>query len=282
MKTRIIIDSTTDLPAELRERFLIQPLTVHFGSASYQDGVTITHRTFYEKLVESDVLPTTSQPAPQDFTDLFAQIAAAGEQAVVLTIAAELSGTFQSAMIAAADYPEHIFVVDSGTVTIGAGILAEYALSLADAGVSAREIADALLRAREDVHVIALLDTLEYLKRGGRISSMTALAGGILSIKPVISVRHGEIRTLGKAHGSRQGNNLLIREIESAGGVDFGRPVLLGYTGLSDVLLQKYIADSAQLWEGRVKALRYTCVGSVVGTHAGPGAIAVAFFKDQR
>ena len=281
MTTKIIVDSTADLPAGLRSRFPVQPLSVHFGSESYADGVDITHKEFYEKLVESDVLPTTSQPSPQEFADLFEKITAAGDQAVVLTVSAALSGTYQSAMIAAADYPESIFVVDSGSASIGTGILAEYALSLADSGMPARELAELLMPERENIHVVALLDTLEYLRRGGRISGTAAIAGGILSLKPVLSLRQGKICTLGKARGSRQGNNFLVREIELAGGVDFTKPLLLGYTGMSDVLLKKYIEDSARLWEGQVDALRCTCIGSVIGTHAGPGAIAVAFFKKQ-
>ena len=123
-----------------------------------------------------------------------------------------------------------------------------------------------------------MLDTLEYLKKGGRISSAAAIAGGLLNIKPVICIENGEIKMLGKARGSRQANNLLVQEIGKAGGVDFGKPVLLGYTGLSDALLKKYIQDSAALWEGHLEELPYEVVGSVVGTHAGPGAVAVAFF----
>jgi hypothetical protein len=118
-----------------------------------------------------------------------------------------------------------------------------------------------------------------YLKKGGRISSVAAIAGGLLNLKPVLGIRDGEILTLGKARGSKQGNNLLVKEIEKAGGVDFSMPVLLGYTGLSDVLLKKYMDDSAFLWEGRVDRLDYVPIGSVIGTHAGPGAVAVAFFK---
>ena len=127
-----------------------------------------------------------------------------------------------------------------------------------------------------------MLDTLEYLKKGGRISSAAAIAGGILSIKPVIAIQDGEICTLGKARGSKKGNNLLAAEIQKAGGVDFSKPLMLGYTGLSDALLNKYIEDSTDstaLWEGHREALRTTIVGSVVGTHAGPGAVAAAFFK---
>ena len=125
---------------------------------------------------------------------------------------------------------------------------------------------------------MALVDALEYLKKSGRISTAVAFAGGLLNIKPVIALTGGEIRILGKARGSRQGNNLLVEEIHKAGGVDFGKPVLLGYTGLSDSLLKKYIQDSAVLWEDNRDELPVSVVGSVVGTHVGPGAIAVAFF----
>ena len=125
-----------------------------------------------------------------------------------------------------------------------------------------------------------ILDTLEYLKRGGRVSKAVAFAGGVLNIKPVLSVINGEIGMLGKARGSKMGNNLLVQEIDKAGGIDFGKPVLLGYSGISDALLCKYIEDSRHIWEGNLNEVRYTTVGSVIGTHAGPGAVVVAFFKN--
>ena len=132
---------------------------------------------------------------------------------------------------------------------------------------------------KKDVCLIAMLDTLEYLKKGGRISSTAAFAGGLLNIKPVVNIENGEIHILGKARGSKQGNNLLIQEIRKAGGIDFTMPILLGYTGLTDVLLKKYIEDSSALWENGTDTLNYTTVGSVVGTHTGPGVIAAAFFR---
>ena len=279
MNVNLIIDSTTDLTPQLREQFTVVPLTVHFGDQEYIDGVTISHRQFYEKLVESDVLPSTSQATPAAFADVFEEVARRGETAVVLTLASQLSGTYQSAMIAASDYPGRIFVVDGTSVAIGTGILAELALRLREQGLTAEEIAGRLEEEKEKIHVVALLDTLEYLKRGGRISATVAFAGGLLSIKPVIAVKDGVIQMLGKARGSRQGNNLLVQQIEKAGGVDFDKPVLLGFSGLSDALLTKYIEDSRDLWENGTESLVTTSIGSVVGTHAGPGAIAVAFFR---
>lgn len=275
---RIIVDSTADLTPEVRSRLTVVPLTIHFGEEQYIDGITITHKAFYEKLIECDTLPTTSQATPFHFTEHFEKAVAAGEDVVAITLSSKLSGTFQSAMIAAEDFPGRVHVVDSRSVAIGSGILAQYALTLVDQGMDAAAIAEALMAERDNIHLIALLDTLEYLKKGGRISKTVAFAGNLLSIKPVVCLDGGEIKILGKARGSRQGNNLLIQEIQS-GGVDYSRPVLLGYTGLEDSLLQKYIQDSASLWGGKLDQLPTTMIGSTVGTHVGPGAIAVAFFQ---
>ena len=279
MKTRIIVDSTADLLPHIKAQAHIVPLTVHFGEEEYVDGITINHKTFYEKLVETDVHPSTSQATPAAFEQEYEKARQTGEAAVVITLSSKLSGTYQSAMIAAAEY-ENIYVVDSGSVAIGGGILVEYALQLQNEGLEAKEIAQRLEEAKSRIVIVALVDTLEYLKKGGRISKTVAFAGAVLNIKPVLSVVDGEIHMLGKARGSKMGNNLLVQEIEKAGGVDFTMPLLLGYTGLSDAMLLKYIEDSKHIWEGNVTEVRYTSIGSVIGTHAGPGAVAVAFFKN--
>lgn len=274
----IIIDSTVDLPFSLKQQLRVVPLRVLFGEEEYIDGVTITHQSFYEKLIESDALPHTSQAAPCDFDEKFKEITNKGESAVVLTLASSLSGTYQSACIAAAEY-ENIYVVDTESVAIGSGILAQRALQFKEQGLPAQEIACRLEREKTQVRLVALVDTLEYLKRGGRLSKTAAVAGGLLNIKPVLALVSGQIQLLGKARGSKQGNNLLIKEIEKAGGVDFDRPVLLGYTGLSDLMINKYKEDSAPLWKHAKEDLPVTPIGSVIGTHVGPDAIAVAFFS---
>ena len=278
MSVQIIVDSTVDMPERIKNRFRIVPLTVHFGDEEFIDGVTIDKQRFYERLVESDQLPTTSQATPAAFDKEYAAVRAAGDSAVVLTIASDFSGTYQSACIAAAEY-DNIFVVDSRSAAIGAGILAEYALQCVERGMDAREIAEALVEKRGKICLVALLDTLEYLKKGGRISKTVAFAGGLLNIKPVITVVDGEIQLIGKARGSKQGNNLLVQKIHESGGIDFSMPLLLGYSGLSDALLQKYVADSAPLWENGTETLESVCIGSVIGTHAGPGAVVAAFFR---
>ena len=260
---RILVDSTVDLPERCRAQVRAVPLTVHFGDEELIDGVTIDRRRFYERLIESDVLPTTSQATPAAFAKEFEAVRQAGESAVVITISAELSGTYQSACIAAADY-EDIYVVDSRSAAIGSGILAELALEWAADGIAAAELAG----------------LLEYLRRGGRISRTAALAGGLLGIKPVVTLENGAVTMIGKARGSKQGNNLLVQKVRESGGIDFSLPILLGYTGLSDALLQKYVADSAALWRDHCGSLEQTLLCSVIGTHTGPGVVAVAFFKN--
>jgi DegV family protein with EDD domain len=278
MKTRIIVDSTADFLPEFKSRVHTVPLTVRFGDTEYIDGVTINHKTFYEKLIESDVLPTTSQATPDAFMTEFEKAKEAGEEAVVITLASKFSGTYQSATIAASEF-DNIYVVDSSSASMGSGILVELAFKLLDEGKSAKEIAEILEEEKKKIVIVALVDTLEYLKKGGRISKTVALAGSVLNIKPVLSVIDGEIAMLGKARGSKMGNNLLVQEIDKVGGIDFNKPVLLGYSGISDALLLKYIEDSRFLWENNLKEVRYTSVCSVIGTHAGPGAVVVAFFK---
>ena len=282
MALRILVDSTFDFTPEQLELTGIEVVRLHvnFGGEDFVDGVDITPEGFYERLIESDALPTTSQAAPADFAEAFERLTANGDEVVCLTISSKLSGTYQSAMIAAADFEGRVRVVDTLNVALGAQILARYALRLASGGRGMDEVADELERVKGRVHIIALLDTLEYLKRGGRISAAAAAVGGVFSIKPVITIRDGAVAVIGKARGSKNGENLLSQLIEKHG-VDFTMPYVLGYTGLSDALLQKYKADSALLWVGYAKDLPVSIVGSVVGTHAGPGAIAVAFFGKE-
>ena len=281
MRIRIITDSASDLRPPHRPEVTVLPMTITFGSEQFLDGVELSQRQFYEKLIEGEDLPTTSQIAPAQFEEAFRAAVEAGEDVVAVVLSAKLSGTCQSACIAAEDFPGRVFVVDSANATIGERILVERAVELMDAGLEAAAIAAQLEEEKGDIRLVALLDTLEYLKRGGRVSASTALVGGLLAIKPVVAVLNGEVAMLGKARGSKNGNNLLVQEIEKTGGVDFGRPYLLGWAGLDDSLLQKYIADSAALWTGHVDELPLGTVGGTIGTHVGPGAIAVAFFQKR-
>ena len=279
MNVRILADSSADVSKEIKEKITVIPLNLFFGEEEYQDGVSITYQEFYEKLVEYDDLPHTSQANPDTFARYFEEVKEKDETAVVITLASTLSGTYQSALIAAEDYEDRIFVVDSLNATIGSGILVELAVRYAESGMSAKEIKEKLDEEKKHICLMGIVDTLEYLKKGGRISKTAAVAGEVLGIKPVLRIQDGEIIVLGKARGSKRSYNLLETEIEKAGGADFDKPVMLAYSGLSDTLLQKYIEDSRALWEDYTDKLEQTCIGSVIGTHLGPGAIAVAFFS---
>lgn len=280
MSVRIVIDSACDIKKETADALKLDfmPLKTLFGEEEYLDGVTITHEQFYEKLIECGTVPTTSQIPPYEFEQKFREIKEAGDTAVVITLSSLLSGTYQSATIALDGYEDCITLVDSLNVCIGERNLVYYAVQLRDQGLSAKEIAAELDRKKHDIVVLAVFDTLEYLKLGGRISKTAAWAGGVLSIKPVISIVKGEVAILGKARGSKNGNNMLIQNVAQSGGIDFSMPYCLGYSGLDDTLLQKYIADSTALWEGKTDHLPISTIGSTIGTHAGPGAIAVSFF----
>lgn len=281
MSVRIITDSASDMTPSEHPALRVLPLSVTFGSDVYMDGVDIDHQRFYEMLVERDELPKTGQVNPYAFLQAIAEVREAGDEAVIITVGAKLSGTNQSARTALAEAPGgDVFVVDSNNVTLGERVLVEYALRLVDEGRSAAQIAAAVEAARDRVVVIGLLETLEYLVRGGRLSAAAGAVGTLLNVKPVVAAEDGLIVQLGKARGSKNGRNLLNQKVEQAGGVDFSMPLALGYTGLSDAVLKKYIEDSAALWAGHAEnELPIHTIGATIGTHVGPGAVAVAFFR---
>ena len=280
MSVRIVIDSASDITKERADSLNLDflPLKTIFGEEEFLDGITITHREFYEKLIECGTVPTTSQISPYDYEQKFKEIKESGDTAVVICLSSLLSGTWQSACIAAEGYEDCICLVDSLNVCIGEQNLIMYAVRLREQGLSAPEIAALLNHKKHDICLVAVFDTLEYLKQGGRISKTAAWAGSVLSIKPVISILKGEVAILGKARGSKNGNNMLIQNVQQSGGIDFSMPYCLCYSGLDDTLLQKYIEDSRALWEGKTDDLPISTIGSTIGTHAGPGAIAVSFF----
>lgn len=281
MSVRIITDSASDMSPAEHPALDVLPLSVTFGTDVYMDGVDIDHQRFYEMLVERDELPKTGQVNPYTFSQAIAEVREAGDEAVIITVGAKLSGTNQSARTALAEAPGgDVFVVDSNNVTLGERVLVEYALRLVDEGRSAAQIAAAVEAVRDRVVVIGLLETLEYLVRGGRLSAAAGAVGTLLNVKPVVAAEDGLIVQLGKARGSKNGRNLLNQKVEQAGGVDFSMPLALGYTGLSDAVLKKYIEDSEALWAGHAESeLPIHTIGATIGTHVGPGAVAVAFFR---
>lgn len=256
------------------------PITVTFGEEEFIDGVTMSPLEFYEKLIESDEMPRTSQITPYTYGEVFKKYVEAGDEVVCVTIGSKFSGSFQNAQAAAMEYEGKVFAADSRNVSMGELVMVKLAVKLRDMGLSAARIAAELERQVTDVRVLALLDTLEYIKRGGRISPTVAFAGTLLNIKPVVEVVDGEVRLVGKARGSKNGSNLLRTLVEKSGGVDFERPYAIGWTGLTDALLKKYLEDNASLYSGResAKDIPTYAIGPTIGTHVGPNCICVAFF----
>ena len=274
MSVKIVVDSSADLMPAVKAKVRTVALSVFFGDQEYKDGITIQPGQFYEMLTQGDVMPTTSQASPADFEDAYRELVEAGHEVVCITVGSKLSGTYQSATIAAEEFPGKVLVVDSRTVAIGTSILVEMALEMAEAGKSAQEILDELIRLRKKIRLYAMVDTLEYLKRGGRLSSTVAFVGGVLNLKPIITLEDGQIKVVSKARGQKAAFSALTRLCQE-NGVDLEKPCILGYTGCSDENLSKYMEENAELWPADSNKL---VIGSIIGTHAGPGAVAMAFF----
>lgn len=284
---QIMTDSSSDFSEKEAERYGIEilPLKVNFNGTEYLDGKTLGPHEFYEKLIETDILPVTSQIPPTEFEERFRAAAQEGRDVLCITISQKLSGCYQSANIAREDvledFPEaQIFIVDSENACVGQRVLVELAIRLRAVGADVASIAAQLEEKKKKVHLVALVDTLEYLVKGGRLSRAAGVVGEMLSIKPVIAVEHGEVVVLGKARGSRNANNKLTEMVDRSGGIDFDMPYSLAYSGLSRVLLDKYIADSEYLFRDKLtpEKLPVSCIGATIGTHVGPGAIGLAFF----
>ena len=280
MSVRIIIDSAVDIADELRERVIIVPLTVRFGNEEFLDGVTISREEFYTKLACCKELPSSSQPSPAAFEAVYNEVTGSGDSAVVLTLSAKISGTFQSACIAAEGY-DNIFPLDTRSCSIGSGLLAMRALELADSGMSAAELAKTIEKEREEMFVVTTLDTLDNLAKGGRIPKTVAVAGGLLNIKPIGNMKDGAVAILAKVRGMTQAFRQLIKEIGKVGEIDLEKPILLGFTGLDKTNLLKFIDSTAEVWQHRAANLPIASIGTAIGTHSGAGAVATAVFIKQ-
>lgn len=285
MSVKIIVDSASDIKVTYAEANNIgfAPLKTNLGGIEYRDGIDIVPDVFYDKLEANKDLAHTSQVNPGEFSDLFEKEINAGNDIVVITISSGLSGTYQSACLAAADYPERVFVVDSLSATAGEQVLIERAIAMRDAGCSALEIFNELNVLRKKTRLFVRVDTLEYLKRGGRISKTSAVLGGILGIRPILTLNgEGKLETVGKPRGTGASHKMMNESIAACGGIDFSMPVVITYAGnLSDGVVQKYLDDSAHVYKNHVDQLKIGQLGCVIGTHTGPGAIVVAFVSKE-
>ena len=281
MAVKIVVDSASDITTEEGKKLGIEviPIEIRFKEEEFLDGENLSHKVFYEKLIESDELPKTSQINPFRFEEIFDKITQKGDDVVCITLSSKLSGTYSNAKKIIDKYDGRVYVVDSLNACAGERILCQYAIKLASLGKSAKDIYDELERVKSKINVIAVVDTLKYLKKGGRISPLVAFAGEMFSIKPVIGVVKGEVKLLGKAMGSKKSNNMLNTMVAEKGGIDFDMPFAVIYSGLDKSMLNKYVEDSAHLWKGYTEKVPEYMIGCTIGTHVGPGAVGVAFFQ---
>ncbi|WCF10155.1 DegV family protein [Paenibacillus thiaminolyticus] len=274
---RIVTDSTADIPQELRERYRIEmiPLKVHFGNDMYQDAVTISAERFYQLLVEAKRLPTTSQPSPIEFLEVFKRLNAEPDtQIISIHLSAAFSGTYQSAVLAKNMMEEEsdITIVDSKSASYGFGLIVVEAAKMAEAGRTKEEILAMIERYQRERKLFFLVDTLEYLQKGGRIGKAAALFGTLLNIKPILSIDdEGEVYAVEKVRGHKKA---VARILEMLKQQFEGRPVhtVMGYT--SDPSAADELAAAIQNTLD-VRSMDYTIVGSVIGTHVGTGVAAV-------
>ncbi len=284
---KIITDSTSDITMEyaLENNVAVVPLNVNFGSNQYKDGVELSAENFYKKLAESDKLPTTSQPSPEEFLVHFEEAKQKGEEVVCILISSQLSGTCQSAQIAKDELDsDNIYIVDSKNVTIAEGLLVKRAVGLAKDGKTAKEIAQDIENAREHLHIFAIIDDLTNLRKGGRLSGAAAFAGGLLGIKPVVGINremrtpeghNGKLEIASKARGLPGAYVAVFKHIEKVGGINEDLPTIVGYAGDENSAhpFMHYLENNLKLSKPEIGA-----IGAVVGTHSGPGACGIAFF----
>ena len=279
MSIRIITDSTSDIAQGEIEGVTVLPMTVTIGGVDYKDGINISKDEFYKKQ-EAGENTITSLITPLEFTEAYEEVTKAGDEAIVLPISSALSGTYQSAVTAAADF-DNISVIDTLQVTATLKILVLRALQLIEEGKTKSEITEILEEEKKRIVAFAAVDTLEYLQKGGRISKGAAIAGGLLNLKPILTLKDGALIAIGKARGSKQSHLFLDQKIKEVGGIDYSMPYATGYSGCDKAKLLEYMDDNQNLVNPAPHEVEIVQVGSAVGTHAGPGLVLVTFFSKK-
>lgn len=279
---KILVDSASDfLKEEIEERQMeLIPISISIGEQIYMDGVNLDRSRFYQMLMESKEFPKTSQPSPQAFLDIFECAKKQGDSLVCILLSSALSGTFQSAVLAKnmVQYDE-IYLIDSRSASVPIKVMADYACRLRDEGLSAREIARNVEDIKPKVRLLAALDTLEYLARGGRLSRGAAVLGDVANIKPIITLsEEGEVKVLGKALGRNKAIHHLMQHLEEFEiNPEFPLYTIYTYGAENCSRLEEHLAEqnegSGCVFRGRMQ------VGPTIGTHIGPEAFGVVLVR---
>jgi len=281
MSLKIIADSVSDIPESIRENLNIEivPLEVNFEHASYKDGVELKSAEFFKMLRTAEKLPTTSQVNPGEFIEAFKKHLEAGDDIICITLSSKLSGTYNAAMTAKEflEAGDRITVIDSKSVTLGYGIMVIEAAELLLGGSSKKSIVDKVVSRINNVTNIFVFDTLTNLYKGGRLSKGEAMLGGLLNIKPIITVDDGELKPMDKVRGRKKTIQWTVNKMKESG-VDFTKVrVALYHADDYDYMMEfKKVMDE----ELSVGEWILGEVGAVVGTHSGPGCVAISYVSD--
>lgn len=273
---RILLDSSADFSAEeAKERNMeLVPINITLNDTNYRDGIDITKDEFYDMLITSEAFPMTAQPSPQDFLDIFEDVKEKGDQLIYLSLSSALSGTFQSATLAKnmAEYDE-IYLVDTLSATRAIRLMAEYACKLREEGKDAATIAEELEVFKSRVVILAAVDTLEYLQKGGRLSKAVAAVGELANLKPIITVtKEGKIGVPGKALGRNKALSTLVKMITEKE-IDTTFPIYSIYA-VGEENTEKL---EQKLGKEGVRVTKRLQLGPTIGCHVGPGAYGVIF-----
>ncbi|WP_227872558.1 DegV family protein [Jeotgalibaca ciconiae] len=278
---RIVTDSAADITLAEAEKLEIEivPLKITFEGTELKQETEADYDEFFEKLKVASELPITSRPSPNQYIEIFKDAEKKGQEVLVLTLSSGLSGTYESAVLAQkmSTYKEHIRVVDTKQAILTQRMLVEYALKLRDSGENLEAIVNKIEDVRERIVVCGVVDTLKYLKMGGRIPKSLAFIGETLKIKPVIILENTKLRELAKKRGTAAGKKRLYQEFEKES-VDPSFPVYFGYT-LNRKQGQEFMKETVEKY--RLADAKLFPVGSVIGTHVGPDCLALAFVREK-
>lgn len=281
MATKIIVDSGSDITKKEAEELGIihLPIEVRMNGKDYLDGVNLFPEEFYKELETCTELPKTSQITPLRYQETFDEIVNNGDEAVVICLSSRLSNTYNNARMTAEQYEGKIYAVDSKTAFIGQKALCLYAIELLKKGYNAKKIAEKLEEKKDKIRLYAVIDTLKYLKMGGRLSAASAFIGSLLAIKPIISVTEGEVRSINKAMGFKKGNKMVL-DLCYKSDIDYKMPMIVGYSGIDLSNIQSFLTEvNSSNLERKFEESELCSMGSTIGTHIGPGAVAICYFE---
>ena len=277
MTIKIVTDSTADLPPTLAEELgiTVVPVYLRFGDQIYHDRVDISEDEFYDRLLHDPIHPSTTQPTPQDFTTIYQKLSQDAEGIVSIHVTSRLSGTYNSAIqgkeLAEVGCP--IEVVDSQTVSMAMGIIAIAAAKMARSGKSLQQVAAEVRQIIPNIHLLILFDTLKYLAKGGRIGKAKGLLGSLLNVKPLLSIKDGELVPTGQVRTRSKGIQRLFEAVKNA-------------TGIQDLsIMYSTTPNEAQILAEDIgsifprEQITLARVGPALGVHAGPGALAIGLRK---